>query len=274
MKLKAVYSSLDEIPENYRDLFEERDHVFYLTKIEGMKTDADVNRVNTALANEKSAHATTKRQYEEFLNGRSFEDIQKDLDRLPELEAAAAGKMDEEKINQLVEARIKTKLAPVERDRDLLKNKLSESEKTIEGFQTKERQRTIHDKVREAAMKMKVLDTAQEDVLMLAERMFEIGEDGSVTAKDGVGVTPGVTPDIWLTEMQQKRPHWWPASSGGGSKGSGGGNGMANNPWSAEHWNMTEQGKIVQAQGLEKAAALAKSVGVDINRPVRPVVKK
>lgn len=274
MAIKAIYSSLEEIPEQYRDLFEEKDGMFRLTKIEGIKTDADMSRVNTALSNEKAAHAATKNQISNFLNGRKFEEVQADLDRIPELEAAAEGKIDEEKVNSIVEARLKTKLAPVERERDQLKAQAAEKDEVIAGFEGKERQRTIHDKVREAASKMKVLDTAQEDVLMLAERVFEIGEDGSVTVKDGMGVTPGITPDIWLTEMQAKRPHWWPASAGGGAKGGGAGSGFANNPWSGEHWNLTEQGKVVQSQGMEKATQMAQAAGVDIQHPVRPVVKK
>lgn len=36
------------------------------------------------------------------------------------------------------------------------------------------------------------------------------------------------------------------------------------NPWSADHWNITDQGKIIRALGPEKAAAMAKAAGVTI----------
>ena len=98
---------------------------------------------------------------------------------------------------------------------------------------------------------------------MNAERMFEITEEGQVITKDGVGVTPGVAPDVWLSEMQPKRGHWWPASTGGGAKGSKGAN-FASNPWTKENWNMTEQGKILSTQGREKAEQMAKAAGTSL----------
>lgn len=273
MTIKAIYATQDEIPEQYKDLFEERGGAFHLTRIEGIKTDADVARVQRALDQEKQARAQLKQQWDSFFGDRKPEEIQAILDRVPELEAAAEGKIDDEKINQIVEGRVKTKLSPVERELSQARAKLQEAEGRIAEFEARERQRTIHDAVRQAAIKMKVLDTAQEDVLMLAERMFEVGEDGAVTVKDGVGVTPGVAPDVWLTEMQAKRPHWWPASGGGGAKGSGGLGGFAQNPWSAEHWNLTRQGEILRSQGRERADQMAKAAGSMVGA-IRPPVKK
>jgi hypothetical protein len=270
--IKALYAAQDEIPENFRDLFEERGGQFHLTKIEGIKTDADVARVQRALDSEKTGHAALKTQWTGFFGERKPEDIQAILDRVPELEAAANGKIDDEKINGIVEGRIKTKLAPVERERDQLNTKLAEAQAVITNYETKERNRTIQDKVREAASKSKVIDTALEDVLMLSERMFEVGEDGTVTTKDGVGVTPGIAPEVWLTEMQAKRPHWWPASGGGGARGGGGGGNFSNNPWSSENWNMTEQGRLFR-ENPERAKQMAASAGTSIGG-LRPVAKK
>jgi hypothetical protein len=270
--LKALYASQDDIPENFRDLYEERGGSYHLTKIEGIKTDADVSRLQRALNEEKAARAQLKQQYDGFFGERKPEDIQSILDRVPELEAAAAGKLDDEKLNGIVETRLNTKLAPVARERDTYKTKLTEAEQRLASYEARERQRTVHDKVREAASKLKVLDTAQEDVLLLAERVFEINDDGSVTVKDGVGTTPGVAPDVWLTEMQAKRPHWWPASAGGGARGGGaGGGGFASNPWSADGWNMTEQGRVLREMGREKADQMARVAGTTVGgrRPVK-----
>jgi hypothetical protein len=273
MTIKAIYTNQDEIPETYRGLFEERGGAFHLTKIEGIKTDADVARVQRALDAEKGEKVKIKTQWDGFFGERKPEDVQAMLDKYPELEALANGKLDDEKINSIVEGRLKTKISPIERERDQFKTRLSEADQRIALYESKEKQRTIHDAVRQVAVKMKVLDTAQEDVLMLAERMFEINQDGTVTAKDGVGVTPGVAPEIWLTEMQQKRPHWWPASVGGGAKGSGAGGGFAENPWSAEYWNLTAQGQVITSLGQTKAEQMAKAVGSRIGG-TRPIAKK
>jgi hypothetical protein len=273
MTIKAIYATQDEIPETYQDLFEERGGAFHLTKIEGIKTDADVARVQRALDAEKGEKVKLKTQWDSFFGERKPEDVQAMLDKLPELEALANGKLDDEKINGIVEGRLKTKISPIERERDQYKGKLTEADQRLALYEAKEKQRTIHDAVRQAAIKMKVLDTAQEDVLMLAERIFEINEDGTATAKDGVGVTPGIAPEIWLTEIQQKRPHWWPASAGGGAKGSGASGGFAENPWSVEHWNLTAQGQIITSLGQTKAEQMARAVGSHIGG-TKPLVKK
>lgn len=271
MLIKAIYATQDEIPEQFRELFEEREGKYFLTKIEGIKTDADVNRVQRALSQEKQARVELQQKFDSVLNGKTPEELQAVLDKLPELEAAAGGKIDDEKINTLVEARIKSKLAPLERERDQLKTQASEFSQKIADYQNKERQRTVHDNIREAATKVKVLDTAVEDVLLLGERIFEVTDDGKIITKDNVGVTPGIGADVWLTEMQSKRPHWWPASNGGGARGSGA-SGFSENPWSGEHWNMTKQTQIYR-ENPAKAEQYAKAAGTTIGGQ-RPALKK
>jgi hypothetical protein len=260
--IRAIYANQEDIPEQFAELYEERGGSWHLTKIVGLKTEADVSRVQRALEAERRNHQQLKQTLETFRGDRTLEEIQADLDSIPELKAAAEGNLDEDKINDLVEKRIRTRLGPVERERDQLKTKLGEHEAAIAGFQEKEIRRTIHDTVRSAAVKGKVLDTAQEDVLMLAERMFEVSEDGGVTTRDEVGVTPGITAEQWLAEMQSKRPHWWPPSQGGGARGGRGAGGLSGNPWTPDNWSLTEQGRYVQEHGIEKARDAAKAAGV------------
>lgn len=280
MALQAIYENQEQIPEAFRELFSERNGKFELTGITGIRTQADVDRVQASLTSERTAHKQTKdRLRGVHFKGKSVVEMNDEelrgavegLDRYEELEASA-GKMDEGKLAQLVESRIRTKLAPVERERDQLKGQVTELTNQVTGYVQKEKTRTIHDAVRKAAGTAKVIDTAMDDVLMLSERIFDVGEDGSVTARDQVGVTPGVTPDVWLAEMQAKRPHWWPASRGGGARGgAGGGSTFANNPFSAEHWNLTQQGKVVAEQGMEKAQKMAEAAGTTIGgaRPAK-----
>lgn len=261
MTIKALYSTKEEIPAQFLELYEERSGSYHLVKIDGIRTDADISRVQTALNQEKAAHTAMKQKFESLLGGKKVEEVQSLLDKIPELEAAAAGKLDDEKLNTIVETRLKTKIAPVERERDQAKQRILELENKVNLFENQNRQRSIHDVVRAAATSSKVLDSAKDDVLLLAERVFEINEEGKVTAKEGVGVTPGISPEVWLSEMLDKRPHWWPSSIGGGARGGNGFGGFANNPWSAENWNMTEQNRVYKTLGPEKAEQMAKSVG-------------
>lgn len=274
MVLKATHDTLEEIPEAHRELYTERGGKFELTGIEGVKTQADIDRLNRGLTSERDAHKLSKAKLEGYLNLGDAEELQAKLDRIAELEAAAGGKLDETKLNELVEGRLRTKTAPLEREKAQLIAQNAEKDTKIEAYEARERQRVIHDVVRTAASKSKMHEHALEDALLLAERVLEVDEQGNVTTKDGVGVTPGISPEVWLQEMAPKRPHWWPESGGGGGRGNPGGRGGhgGNNPFTAEHWNMTEQGRVY-SESPERAAQLAQSAGTTVGGQ-RPAPRK
>jgi hypothetical protein len=261
--IQAVYDNQEEIPEVFRELFTERNGKWECTGIAGMRTLADFERMQEGIKRERKEHDETKLKLRAWGDLKP-EDVQAKLDRFDEMEAKleAGHKPDDEKLNKLVETRLKSKLAPVERANAELVAKLADREGKIAEYQNRERQRQIHDEVRTARVKTKAREDAEEDILLNAERMFEVDADGKVVTKDGVGVTPGIGADLWLQEMQPKRQYWWPESQGGGAKGGRVGNGAGlNNPWSAQNWNLTEQGKYLKEHGMEKAEQLAKLAG-------------
>lgn len=271
--LAATVDSLDGVPEALHGFYVESGGKFTL-QVTGLPAQGDVTRLNEALRKERADHKTVKDQLNSITeNGsRKPEDVIADLARIPELEATQ-GQIDDDKLNTIVEARIKSRLGPVERERDQLKAQVGEKDKTIEGFQAKDRTRTIHDKVREDAVKAKLLPEAVEDALLLADRIMEVDDAGNVVTKDNVGVTPGISPSVWLTDVQKSRPHWWGPSQGGGGTGNRGGTGDTNtNPFTHEHWNMTEQGKILSTDRA-KADQLAKAAGTTVGGE-RPAPRK
>lgn len=270
MALKAIYDSKEDIPEQFQELYTERDGKFELTGIEGIKTQADVDRVQEALRKEKNDHKDTKDKLKTFEEV-DLEQVKKDQDELTELrakiEAGAGEGFDQEKfdeaVDKLANARVATAKAPLEKDLEKVTKERDELKDQNDQYAHKETVRTITDAVRRAAGESKVIDSAMDDIIMLGERVFEITEDGKVVTRDEVGVTPGIAPDIWLAEMQDKRPHWWPMSQGGGGKGGNGAGGFANNPWSHEHWNMTAQGKMVR-EDRDKADRMAQAAGTKV----------
>ena len=255
MTIKIELNSLDDVDARYHDLYTKDGDIYRLTGVEGLKTQRDIDKLQSSLVKERNDHKETKAKYSVF-HDMDLEEVQTKLDRYAELEEAAKGKLDEAGIQKLVENRLNSTTAPLKRELDKYKAELSEREKKLEEYTTKERQRTISDAVRSAALRMKIQETAIDDALLLAERTFEIDESGTVITKDGLG------PEVWLTDMQSKRPHWWQPSSGGGANGTKQGS-MSNNPWSANNWNMTEQGKIYM-QDPSKAEQLAKMAGTTI----------
>lgn len=275
MSLKATLDNLDELDESLHEHYKlDEKSKKYVLDLEGFDGLPAVRKLKDESAQHRIKAKTATDQLATFSALGDLDTVRAQLDRIPELEAAAEGKLDEGKINGIVETRIKTKLAPLERERDQLKTQLTEKDEQIKTYTAAETRRKVTGAVNKAARELKVVDSAVEDVELYAERLFEITEDGNVVTKDGVGATPGLSPKAWLEDMQARRPHWWGPSAGGGASGNGkGGGGMGGpNPWSNEAWSLTEQGKILTADRA-KAERLAKAAGTSIGGK-RPAPKK
>lgn len=275
MGLKVAVDTLDDLDESVREHYkkDDRSGKFFLD-LEDVGALPDVERLNTSLRKERDDHKVTKGKLAPFAALGDPSALQAQLDRIPELEAAAEGKLDDNKLNSIVEGRLKTKLAPLERENAQLKTTLSERDKTIGEFTAGEVRRKVAAAVGKAARELKVVDSAMEDVEILAERVFELTDDGVVITKDGAGTAAGLSPKAWLEDMQARRPHWWGPSAGGGASGNRSGGGLSGgaNPWSHEGWNMTEQGEILRTDRA-KAERLSKAAGTSIGGR-RPPPKK
>ena len=184
--------------------------------------------------------------------------------------AGEGGKIDEDKLNQMVEQRINRQLKPIERERDQLKSKVTELEATNGELKGTLNRSTIETKLRELATNEKVVTSALDDILFIGTNVFELNEDGEIVAKAGArGIPEGTTPDVWLSEMKEKRPHWWPQSQGGGAGGGNGGGVGGNNPWSAKHWDLDAQAALVRTDRA-KAERFAKAAGSKIGSVTPP----
>jgi len=273
--LKSIYEKKEDIPEGFESLFTEKNGKWELTGIAGMKTQADIDRIQEGLTKERNDHKETKAKLAPW-DGLDHEETLANLDKIEEYKLAAGDKLDEDKINEMVESRIVSRLAPHER-------KIVDLEKAngdlvgINGeFKKTENRRTIEDAVRKAnsESQVKIIDGAMDDVLMNAHNMLEITEDGRIITRDKVGVMPMNDVNGWLGEMIEKRAHWVPGSGGGGGDGDkGGGGGLGDNPYTRENWNKTKQAQYFRAHGAEKANKAAALAGTTVGgqRPPAPV---
>ena len=264
MSLKAVVASLDEVDDQYHDLYEERDGKYALKPIEGLKTEADVQRVQLGLKKERDAHSATKEKLRVYGEFGAPEELRTKLERVEELELLGDGKVDEAKIGALVETRAKAKIAPLERENAQLKETIREKDTLLADYGVKEVKGSIERQVRSAATG-KLRDTAIDDALLLAETVLVKDESGELVVRAGTQFTEGVGINVFLTEAIEKRPHWLLESVGGNARGGKGGGSVAN-PWKKDSWNLTEQGKILTAD-RSKAEQLAKSAGTTIGGP-------
>lgn len=281
MAIELQYDSVDALPEAFRNeaVFNElftktADGKIVLSGVNGMKTQKDVDAVKEALRKEREDHGKTKDALKPW-GDLNAEEVLAQLDRIKELEAAAGGKLDEAKLNELVEGRLSQKTGPLQRQIDALTKDKEALAQENAALKSQIEARDRNDAVRAIATETKVLATAIPDMEMAASVMLEKDADGNLITKSGIaGLTPGLSIKEWAKEMQKLRPHWWPESEGGGARGGGGGGGFAgNNPFTHEHWSLTEQGKILQSQGREVADRLAKAAGTTVGGP-RPQPKK
>lgn len=274
--LEIEYDSVDAVPEVFRPLYTEQDGKAVLTGVNGMKTAKDVLNVQEALRKERADHTAAKEALKPWKTlGDDPTELQSKLDRIAELEAAAGGKLDDEAISKMVEARIGQKTAPLERQ-------LRDTSTTLETIQQENAQlkntlvtRDRNDVVRAVATEMKVLPTAIPDVEMLAGVYLERDDTSGefIVKADAKGVTPGADVKQFLKEMQNQRPHWWPHSQGGGAGGGKGFGQSDDNPWSTKGWNMTKQGQYVREHGMAEAEKAAKAAGSKVGATRPPATK-
>lgn len=274
--LELMYDTQDAIPAGYEDLYTEKDGKWHLTGIKGMKSQGDIDKLQDGLKKERAAHKATKDKLAKL--GGDDVDIDKmltDLDELEDLrariEAGEGGKVDEAKLEKLVEQRIQRQLKPVERERDQLKSKVTELETANGELKGTLNRSTIETKLRELATNEKVVASALDDVLFIGSNLFELTEDGEIVAKAGSRLAAeGTAPDAWLADMKEKRPHWWPQSQGGGAGGGKGDGGFGgSNPWSAKTWDLDAQAAMVRTDRA-KAERFAKAAGSKIGAITPP----
>lgn len=276
MVMKAVVETLEDVAEPFRDEYKkivdptskkevfvlDVDSVDPLPGVRALKDENAKRRIdNTKLSEQLKVYAP-------LADHGGIEKVLEVLVKLPELEAAAKGKLDEAAISNIVEGRVKQKVAPLERELGTWKTKAGEFEKENTTLKSERNRDKVLGEVRKVAKDLKVLDNAIEDVELLGERQLEINADGNVVVKES-----GLSIKDWLQDLQPKRPHWWGTSGGGGAQGTGnrtpaGGR----NPWTDEHWNVTEQTRLVQADRA-RAQKMAEQAGTSIGGK-RPAKKK
>lgn len=277
MAVKYFEQKLEDIPEEVREHYKGDDEKGWTLDIPDAVPLTEKTKLTGALTKERGDHRGLKNRWA-ALKGEDGtpltpEQVQEELESIPALrEAAAANGADPAKLKPLIDAEVKKVTGPLQRALTEKETALQTATQSLNELLGKETTRTMHDTVRAAATKAGVRPEAIEDALVLAERVLEKDEAGDFVVKQGSGYTEGVTAETWLTQVRDKRPHWWNDTSGGGGARGSGGNVGGKNPWSAADWNMTEQGKMLR-ENPKKAAQMAGLAGTTIGGP-RPAAKK
>lgn len=208
MALKAFVDSLDDVDENLRGLYAERDGKYALT-VEGMvpKDRLDEFRNN---------NLDLKRQIEDMQE--RFKGIDPETAR--ELATKAAKERDKKlidagKVDELVSERVKAMQSDFEKNLKAVSSERDGMRQQLEGL-------LIDTAIRDAAAKAGVRATAVEDVLLRGRSTFRLVE-GKAAAMDGDKQIFGkngdpVTIDEWVSDLIDRAPHLFEQSQGGGSR--------------------------------------------------------
>jgi hypothetical protein len=262
--IELHYESMNDVPAAVRGLYTDKDGKAVLTGVSGMKTQDDVDRVQESLRKERDDHKATKESFKPF-KGMDAAEVQANLDRIGELEAASGGKLDEDAINKIVESRLKQTTGPLQRQIEELTNSNGELTATNDKLTGTISTGSRNEAVRKIAAEMKVHGTAVSDIELVAANYLEKDEHTGkwIVKADAQGVTPGADVNQFMKEMQKQRPHWWPTSVGGGANGGLDGVNGGKNPFSGNDWNVTQQGAILRSD-RELASQLATAAGTSI----------
>lgn len=262
--LKLTYESEADIPDGFAELYTEKDDAWILTGVEGIKTQADVDRVLEGHRKERNDHKATKDRLKAFgdLTPEDVEKLTEERDELLAQVESSGGdpKKIEETAQQLVELRRENSKYKRELDKATatqaeLEEAANSAASRLSGFQ-------IDNALQAALREAKVLTPAMDDALLLGRQVFHIDEAGKVAVRDEVGFTPGAEPKDWIMEIKEKRPHWWGENRGAGATGGKGDGVEGANPFRKGSFNMTQIANIwksdsARAKRLHEAARAA-----------------
>jgi len=284
MALKFVFDSQDQIPEGLETHYTEVDGKWQL-QVEGGATPADLDKVNTTLASERSAHAETTGKLKAYTRVASDpEDLATQLaagkEAIAKLEAGGGDSFDQAKFDEAVNAKLGVEIGPRDRKIEELTEKLSNSEGQVTDLGGQIRRRDMSGILRTGLEKAGVMPGLIDDIvdITIAKDIFELRDDGRMLTRAPNGTfselnpAPGMDVDQWTTSMRSVRgDSWWAKSRSAGAEGGDGEAGglMNDNPWrSGDHWNLTAQGRQIN-QDRGRAEMMAKAAGAPLTGAVR-----
>jgi chromosome segregation ATPase len=172
------------------------------------------------------------------------------------------------KANEIASKKIETLSAEYE---EKLAEAMENADKYRQQFESLRNQYSterLANEIRAVAEKSKVLPTAIDDIVLRAQQIFKLNEEGQLEARDAEGnlLKAGkkvLTPEVFIETLKEKAPHFWPQSQGSGmAQGQNGSSYTGKNPFKPESRNLTEQFKL-KKENPDLARRLAEEAGID-----------
>lgn len=183
-KLKPLYDSESEIPKDYALLYEEVDGKFILTGVEGLKTQADIEKVLKGKTHEVDNHKVTKKELDDLKKKFEGVDPSKYKEMVAEIEHKKLKKENPDKDLEKV---------ILQNDLDNMQKELEKKDGVILVLQNEKKTTKIEKATLAAARKLNLDPKYDEDVL-LRTSFLDISENDDVVTLDGKSVEEFLTP--------------------------------------------------------------------------------
>lgn len=216
---------------------------------------------NSKLLDEKKQIQASLKKFE-GIDPENVKKMMSVLDSNEEAKLLADGKLDE-----VVNKRTEKLRIDYEKLKSDFAEYKSDSEKRDSAWKQKYAGKVIETELRREAERAKVVPEAIDDVISRARGIFSLDEDGKIEARDSDGniVTvkkKALNPEVFISQLKENAPHFWPKSQGAGASGGTGNGGMNEaNPFipNTPAFSLTEQSKLMnsdpeKARMFEQAA--------------------
>lgn len=210
-KWETKYGTLDEIPEDCRGAYEEKDGKFQIVRALS-KTQLE-NSYNSTKDKLKAATDRLKGVPEDF-DLSKLSEINEELEELrAEKEAGSLDGANKEKIDEIVEKRLDTERKKWDREKTKLQGDLDAATTKLGETSGKLKTVSLETRAREIASKHKVQPHSIDDALYRVSQDFDLDDDGQVVDKSEAGRTL----DDWFAETVPTKPGWTFAPEPGGT---------------------------------------------------------
>lgn len=225
--------------------------------VDSLKSEIDrLKSHNAKILDEKKKIQSQLKKFD-GLDADKIKDMMKTIESSEETKLIAEGKFTEvlSKHTERMRLDFDQKLNDLAQDKE-------ESDKQRKKYQDQYNNLIVNTEIRRQAEKAGVIPAAIDDVIARSNGMFSLDENGNIESRDSEGnlrtvKKKAMDPALFIEQLKESAPHFWPASKGVGATG-GSGNGVdtSKNPFMpGKGYNLTEQGRLMN-QDPEKAARL------------------
>jgi hypothetical protein len=273
LKIPFIVDTLDSVPEHLQEHYAPQEDGRFRLEVENVVEKSKLEEFrdnNISLAKEKASLESQVAAYRAL--GDDPHKLGDELNVLRGLRQKIDDRdlIDKGGFEKAVEQRVSEMKAAADGQIRALSDVLKRTENERDEARAENRRIMIHRSITDASLTSGALPTAIPDILSRAEREGWTVNDhrevilirnGEIVFGEN-GIDP-LTPKEWATRhLRDQAPYFFERSAGGGALGSNL-TGTVKNPWTKEHWNLSEQGRIAREpnNGLVKAEQMAKAAG-------------